>query len=365
MQSEARAADYIHGAVALDDAPGGWTRPRRFTADQMRALGSVRAWHPGLYKQMASCTSGIRLEFVTDATMVELELIADPAPRGTAAVLADVEAFKRAPKPPYDGVSCVVDGATVALEGLPDGGGELDFVFEVGKDDAVAGGLVHLPGMGDPHAVELWLPALRGCAVRALRTDGSFIDPVAKKPGLLVLGDSIAQGFVSRDPSASWPALLAKKLGLDLINQGIGGQVFMPGTLMGLPRVLGLPGAPAVVVVELGCNYRFEAYSRSRMLTDARLVLSEVAGAWPQVPTFVLGCLPVTEDVYPTHPRSCFDQVDDALREVVSRYGHMAFVEAGGLYGTARLADGSDHPGPAGHASAAKKLASVIGSAIK
>lgn len=360
MQSEIQAADYLHGAVSLDAGRRGWVRPQRFAASQLRTLGSVRAWHPGLYKQMAACTAGVRLELTTDATMVELELAADPLPRGSASVLGDVAACKNAPEPPYDGVACVVDGETVALEALPDAGGELDLLFDLGVDEPAPGGLMRLPGMGEAHTVELWLPALRGCVVKALRCDGSFADPVAEKPRLLVVGDSIAQGFVSCDPSGSWPALLAKKLGLDLLNQGIGGQVFMPGAIMGLAAALGAEGTPAAVVVELGCNYRFEACGLGRASLDARVVLDEIAEAWPQTPVYVLGCLPVTEDVYPTHPRSCFAEMDEAIRVAAARHAQMVFVDASALYGERGLADGSDHPGPAGHASAAKKLAAAM-----
>ena len=69
-----RAADLLHGALDVVDAGGGWVRPSRFSAPQLRALGSVRAWHPGLYRQMAACTAGVTMEFETDASVVTLEL---------------------------------------------------------------------------------------------------------------------------------------------------------------------------------------------------------------------------------------------------------------------------------------------------
>ena len=105
-----------------------------------------------------------------------------------------------------------------------------------------------------------------------------MIEPVASRDQLLVIGDSIAQGFVSGDPAHNWPALLATKLGLDVLNQGIGGQVFLPGSTVGLVD----EASPSAVVVELGENYRYEPCQEMRISRDIRTSLFEVAEAWPE-----------------------------------------------------------------------------------
>ena len=351
-----RAEDLLHGALGVEDAGGGWVRPRRFSAAQLRALGSVRAWHPGLYRQMAACTAGVCLEFETTAARVGVEVSAGPVPRGTASTLRDVERHAgTAPDP--RAVSVAVDGLP-PRPALPDEHGlvEIDLSASAeGPADPVA-----LPGMGRRRHVRVWLPCLAGCAVRDVFFDGGSLGPVAERPALLVLGDSIVQGFVADQPAGTWAALLAGEAGLDLVNQGVGGQVFQPGSLWGLEGL-----DPAAIVVEFGENYRYEPCAASAIGRDARAYLAEVANAWPEVPTWVLGVPPHTEDVYPTHPRSCFAEVDGIIADAVARHPSMTLVDASSLLDGERLgellADGSDHPGPRGHEQFAERLGSAMG----
>ena len=63
----APAAGFLHGEVGATERYHRWVRPLRFSDEQIRALGSVQAWHPGLYRQMARTTAGICIEFETDA----------------------------------------------------------------------------------------------------------------------------------------------------------------------------------------------------------------------------------------------------------------------------------------------------------
>lgn len=81
------AQELLHGCVAIQESGGGWVRPQRFSDVQIRALGSVSAWHPGLYRAMARATAGISLELETDSSELALELQLDPEPAGTRAML--------------------------------------------------------------------------------------------------------------------------------------------------------------------------------------------------------------------------------------------------------------------------------------
>ena len=355
-----RAADLIHGAVDYVSEGEGWVRPVRFTPAQMRALGSVRAWHPGYYRQLAACTSGVTLEFETDAASVSVELRMGRPPRGTVSVLADVTRAQSL-EAPFDGASADVDGRHLPLC-VPDE----DNVVTFSLDDPAAApepGIVRLPlpGMGENHRVRVWLPCLAPCAVREVRADGTYLNPVADAGRLLVIGDSIAQGYVSRDPGLSWTALLAGQLGLELLNQGVGGQVFQPGSLADLPSLL----TPEAIVVELGENYRYEPCSASRVALDVKALLGEVSEAWPDVPTWVLTPLPHLECAYPTHPRSCADAVPSLIEECAAKHEQMRLVDGTALLDADSLetliCDGSDHPGPDGHRMIAERLSFVMG----
>ena len=191
------AEGLLHGVVGSDTDENGWTRPQRFTAGQLKALGSCRAWHPGLYRQLAAATAGVSLQFETDSSNVWLEAEMDPMPRGSEAVVADVERYATGVTPPYDGFSADVDDVHLPLA-LPDEGGLVSFCVDVAE--APEPGVQRLPGMGgaSTHRVTIWLPCLGGCEVRSVMGDGTFIEPVAERGQLLVLGDSISQALPGR-----------------------------------------------------------------------------------------------------------------------------------------------------------------------
>lgn len=351
----AAAADFVHGAVRLETHADDWVRPWRFSLEQLRSLGSCLAWHPGLFRQMARTTAGISLEFETDASLIALELKLDDEPTGTRSVLNHVQ--DEGTTAAHDGISADVDGChqSVCLPSNDD-----DFVSFVldNPQTATHDALVHLPGMGSTHHVRLWLPCLRGCQIRTIVGNGSFIEPVEKRRQLLVLGDSIAQGFVCEDPGLNWPSRVADRFGLDVINQGIGGQVCQPGTLFGLASSID----PQIIVVELGENYRYEPCRPRPVTRDIRAYLLELSRIWPNVATFVLTPLWHNEKNYPSHPMSCFAQVPTFLLAHTAPHDQMILVDGHRLMDarSSLLADGYEHPGPLGSEQIATRLGNVI-----
>lgn len=327
----ARSADLILGALEARLDGQGRVVPCRFTAAQVRELGGMAAWHPRLYREMATCTAGIRLEFETDSAHLAFEARMDPFPSGSQAMIDDMLDANPGVRPPYDGFSLDVDGKRLGVR-VP------------GPDGYVRFALGATPGRR--RRVRLWLPCLAGCRLGAVLGDGTFAEPVACPPDLLVLGDSIAQGFTSLDPAITWPALLADSLGLGLVNQGVGGQVFQPGSVADAAAATD----PALIVVEFGANYRFEPCRAAAVERDAGAYLSEVSRAWPDVPTLVLTPAFHLEGRYPTHPESCFADVARITRDAAARHPQMTVVDGEGLLPPepSFLIDASDHPGPNG-----------------
>lgn len=338
------AHDLVQGALESVPVGEGWFRPSRFTSAQVSALGSIAAWHPRLYREMAGCSSGIRLELETDSAHLALEAAMDPFPVGSAAMLSDALDHDPALRQPYDGFSLVAEGRRLGVR-VP------------GDDGLVRFALGAVPGKR--RRVQLWLPCLTGCRLRALVGDGTFLEPVAPARALLVLGDSIAQGFTACDPALTWPALLASGWGLGLVNQGVGGQVFQPGSVADAASAL---PDPALIVVEFGANYRFEPCRTDPAERDARAYLSEVSRCWPRVPTVVLTPLFHTEDRYPTHPASCFADIGRIIREAASPHPQMRVVDGSGILPADPdlLIDGSDHPGPEGQVALYKNMRKAV-----
>ena len=370
----ADASDFLHGAVRTTDELG-WTRPWRMSESQVRAVCSCLAQHPGLYRQMASCTAGVTVEFDTDATEVALEVILDDAPAGTLACLAPID--PGAPEAHADGMAVDVDGREVdavgmALPGLGDAAlassasaATLVRVrIDSGADSRAGAGeaLPRLPGMDDLRRVRFHLPCLRGCRVRAVLCDGTTLAPVPARDALLVLGDSIAQGFSCGSPSAAWPRLVADALHMDVVNQGLGGQLIQPSSLAGLPSVL----RPSRVIVALGENYRYESVPAARMASDARGLLDGIARAWPGVVCWVLTPTWHEEGAWPSRPGNCLSVVPAALEAAVARHAQMELVDGVDLLGKDRalLADGIEHPNARGMRDIARGLLRAMGDGV-
>ncbi len=106
----------------------------------------------------------------------------------------------------------------------------------------------------------------------------------APRGTLLVLGDSVAQGFTVDDPALAWPSLVADELQYGLVNQSVGAQAFQESSLGALP--VGMD--PSLVIVALGANYR---YGRCNERVTGREIASYLARAdelWPSVPLVVI-----------------------------------------------------------------------------
>ena len=192
------AEGLLHGAVWAEPKGHGWVHPWRFAKSQLKAIGSCRAWHPGLYRAMAACTAGITVEFETDSSSIVLEARVEPFPRGSREVLDEAAECAFAPDGPLDGFSCDVDGRHLPCA-LPeenhDGVTRVEFALD-DPEEAPESNLQRLPGMGRHHHVRVWLPCLTSCDLRHVVGDGNVIEPVTARDQLLVIGDSIAQGFV-------------------------------------------------------------------------------------------------------------------------------------------------------------------------
>ena len=359
-----KASDYVCGAIEVVAERDGWSRPRRFFASQTRAICSCMAWHPGLFRSMAQTTAGVCLRFATDATEIALAVRLDDESRGTARVLGPIDKGRR--RRPHDGVSVVVDGRPVGCV-MPEPLGrvlpwiEQSMGLELAtfslRDASVdpSDEIVAIPGLGKRREVCVWLPCLRGCVVRELWTNGTFVEPMAKRAKLLVLGDSIGQGFCSDDPAQTWAALLSERLSRELCNQSVGGQVFQP-TMITDDAV----DAVSHVIIELGLNYRWERCAPSQIIADTRAFVLGIRRTYPNARLCILTPTWCDESVAPSlYPQgliTAMSALEDAAKDCEA-----CFVSGLELldHDDRMLADG-EHPNAAGHGQIAKRLFEVL-----
>lgn len=332
----------LHGSVNTQELADHWYRPLRFFSGQEHALGSCQAWHPGLYRQMARTTAGVCVECVTDASELALEVSPYPISAAVQTYMADVAAVSRAW---FDGIACEVDGQVLtpswgqpvpeALQLSEMGTDEDDVELPqvpnnhllcVSLDDPayVPGeGVVSLPGLGAEHHVRLWLPCFHEVAIRNLWSDGTYVTPVAARSRLLVLGDGLAQGLAVGNPARTWPAQLAQRLGLDLLNQGVVSQVFQPGMLAELGRLEDV----VAIVMSYGATYRHERCTTRQLAWDLHVFFTEFMRLQPQTPLWLISPLWVDSERVQTHEASCVDRLPELLKECAAAYDTITYVE--------------------------------------
>ncbi len=336
---QARAKDFLSGYIALEEdspgnASGGWVRPLRFTREQIRALSSVAAWHPALYRAQATSTAGMCIEVKTRATRIGLEVVREAGLARVGDEMADVS---------EDGFS--VDVNERHAEGVLDVHGEGLVVVDLSDEKKSAERLVRL-----------WLPAFSPCRVRSLFASAD-VAPLPKRRTLLVLGGSAAQGQNAHDPGLGWAQVLRREANLEVINQGLLSQVFQPSALSPLAGNVD----PDLIWIAYGGAYRHEECYAGALERDIRAALGVVRRLWRDRPTWIQTPTPHDENARPSAARSCWRELPDILARISERWPQFELVDGDDLLDAdASLMDDADHPNAEGHAEMAKRIGRVL-----
>lgn len=146
--------------------------------------------------------------------------------------------------------------------------------------------------------VAIYLPTDTKLEIRDFQVNGTYVHTRNKKnrrSNVLLIGDSISQGYGPVYPSLAYVNVLMRKTGLNILNQGIGGYRFEPKDLM---RVDGFK--PSKVIIFLGTNYYDEpcleafGYDYEKSTREFFERLSELYG---ELPTLVITPLWRCDDV--------------------------------------------------------------------
>ena len=335
----ARARDFLSGQIVLSDetvaGEQGWTRPLRFTTEQIRALSSVAAWHPALYRSQATSCAGVCVEVRTTADHLALEVSRD---LGNARVGDETAALAE------DGFSLDIDGRHVP-EVLDAHGTGFVVVDLSGEKRAKA-----------PRVVRIWLPAYSGCSVRAILASAD-LEALPERRTLLVLGGSIAQGQSAHDPGLGWAQTLRRTADLEVINQGLLSQIFQPSALSPLAGVVD----PDLVWVAYGGTYRHEECYESSVERDVRAALGVIRRLWRDRPTWIATPTPHDESARPSSAKSCWREVPMILEHIADRWPQFELVDGDDLLDAdPELFEDADHPNAAGHELMATRIARVL-----
>ncbi len=335
---QARAKDFLSGYITLEEDPSGegaaWVRPLRFTREQIRALSSVAAWHPALYRSQATSTAGVCVEVVTSAARLGVEVLRETGIARAGDEMADVS---------EDGFSLDVDGTHA--EDVLDVHGEGVVVIDLSGE-----------GKAAERTVRLWLPAFSPCRVRGLFASAD-VAPLPPRRSLLVLGGSVAQGQNAHDPGLGWAQSLRRDAKLDVLNQGLLSQVFQPSALSPLAGEVD----PDLVWVAYGGAYRHEECYAGSVERDARAALGVLRRLWRDRPTWIQTPTPHDENQRPSMQKSCWRELPRILSSISDRWPQFELVDGEDLLDAdPSLMDDADHPNAAGHAQMATRIHRVL-----
>ncbi|GLY03958.1 GDSL-type esterase/lipase family protein [Actinoplanes sp. NBRC 101535] len=272
-------AELIRGAAELEETGRG-VRPHRLPA-WAREQGD----DPQLSMVEAE-TSGVRLEFRTRASVIELEAL--PTRRGMIGM-------PQRPKGVYD---LVVDGRLAGQATVDDATFiSIDMTTGARTVTEAAPGTIRFGDLGDTlKDVVIWLPYLESTELVELRTDEPVLPaPAGDRPVWLHHGSSISHGSNAANPTGVWPAIAAAAAGHDLINLGLGGSAmvdpFTARTIRDTPADL--------ISVKLGINVVNADAMRMRAFRPAvHGFLDTVRDGHPDTPLLVVSPIlcPIHED---------------------------------------------------------------------
>ena len=237
-----------HGALRVEKNELGEIALYRFTEKQMALYERVNT----AFFEKSFGTAGVRLEMDTDADTLDLKYHTRAA------------SSRR-----FYYFDVFVDGVMVKHFGHD----EIKEAISVLHVDLPVG----------THRVCIYFPNLAAASIRSLElSDGATFKPVKRERKLLSFGDSITQGYDARFASQSYANLLADKLGAELVNMGIGGEVFRPELVDAEMNY-----TPDIVTIAYGTN-DWSGQERERTEKASVAFYENVRKAFPNAKIFAI-----------------------------------------------------------------------------
>lgn len=269
-------------------------------------------WHTG-----ATCTTGVRLDFNTDADFVTLVVAGD----GKYEILKD--------------------GLMLKSEKLAAGS---ELTAELGKGKK---------------RLTIVLPSHSRGGIKKLKLENvTYTTKKRFDRKVLFIGDSITQGWNARFDSGSYAYITSFNLGADSLIQGVGGMVFEPDLFDNNDY------EPDFIVVAYGCN----DFSRWKTLDELKMnadrFLDKLCARYPAVKRF--GIVPIwRHDAGVVKSMGTFDECRKVIEDSLFAHG---FITVDGYklvpHLTEYFAD-TVHPNDIGFAEMARNLTKFINKHIQ
>jgi GDSL-like lipase/acylhydrolase family protein len=142
---------------------------------------------------------------------------------------------------------------------------------------------VSLPA--EPVELEIWLPQSGAIGVRAVSFEGEAVPQPPTGPRWITYGSSITQCTGAYGPSETWPALVARQHGWDLVGLGFAGECHLDPVVARTIR-----DTPArLISLCLGINiYGGETFSGRTLPGQVEAFVSTVRDGHPHTPIVVI-----------------------------------------------------------------------------
>ena len=154
---------------------------------------------------------------------------------------------------------------------------------------------------------------------------GASIKEIKKTKRILVLGDSISQGYVCRHPSLSYVGYITRQLNVECLNQAVGGYWFEKDSL---DEELALWN-PDIIISAYGTNDYFHR-EKEEFSIGVRDFLQKLYMILPNTP--VLGIIPIPrfDELYLARQRTTDFRLEEAhsiIRESYNKYPTATILE--------------------------------------
>ena len=315
------------GVISLERSAE-WTMPWRIPHGD-------RALYAPVLAERASSAAGVRISFVSD----------------TASLAVGMEPFAE------DGyLDLCVDGRLA------------------GSASLVGGDLVRFDGLpAEPKLIELWLPPqyapfrLRWLGLDAGATVEAAVD---QRPRWITYGSSITHCRTAGSPTQTWPAIVARDLGLNLTCLGYGGNCHLDPLIARIIR-----DQPAdYVSMCVGINIHGSASLNERTFRWGIIAFAQIIReTHPGIPLAIMS--PITSPPRETAPNAVGMTLRDMRREVAEavrllrEHGdeHVHYVHGPDAFGADlahRLPDDL-HPDAEGYRIMGRNLTGILGAVFR
>jgi len=288
------------------------------------------------FEEKSNASSGISLEFVTDATDIRITAKAHAGSSRTyfaIDVLVNGELVNSIRNFPPEVMTGAYTGKQFEKK-------ECDEVVSLGEGEKKVA--VILPWSATP---EISLVEL---------VNATFFTPVIKSKKMIVYGDSITQGYDATTPSKSYASQLVRALDADARNKAIGGEVFCP-ELSKIKNDI----EPDYITVAYGTN-DWSRIPRAQIKENAKQFYLNLRTNYPNAKIFAI--TPIWRKDYTREDRYDFMAISEIINNSVKDIPGVVVIEGFDIvpHSEEYFADLRLHPNDAGFAYYAKNLIAEI-----